>query len=51
MARKKTTPLEMLAQVIAAMELSGPAKPAEKFSDKWVLPEQSNPNDQPVIEH
>lgn len=49
MAKKKNSSLELLAQALAAMELAGPAKPQEKFSDKWTLPQQYNPNDQPVI--
>jgi hypothetical protein len=48
MAKKKSS-LEELAAVLAAMELAGPPKPPEKFSDRWVLPQQYNPNDQPVI--
>jgi hypothetical protein len=48
MAKKKSS-LEGLAAVLAAMELAGPPKPPEKFTDKWTLPPQYNPNDQPVI--
>lgn len=51
MAKKKSTPLEMLAHALATMELSGPPKAPEKFIDKWVVNNSESSNDQPAITH
>lgn len=50
MAKKKKDNLEMLAQVLAAMELAGPPAPAQKFQTKWNTDQPpTDPTDQPAI--
>jgi hypothetical protein len=47
--RKKHSPLEMLAQVIAAMQLAGPPAAQQKFQTKWNTDTPIDPTDQPAI--